>query len=1144
MRGKGRQGGRRLRNVRLSLPLVLVLCACVVRGASGQEECQWGAAEEWRQDEPTEWRRYIVRFHEYAYQEEHRARLSFLLHVDASAHRAVEGRWRWVWRDNAATRYKTDFGVVEIRPSQAGAEYAHDDVGDGAGRRRQPRRASSSSSMDTTSLEIAIRKSPELRRMVRGVHLDASLTAGTRRLLYEDQMESMASKPPGRRRTRTSFEVHQEHLIRGIAEGDWDAVGLGIDQATVGSREGTGSTRRRSPQLFGSGPGVADAMSAPKLWSQKLSGADVRVGIFDTGVDDKHPYLKNVKERSNFTKEPTLSDSLGHGSFVAGVIGSTNPSCLGFAPDVEIYTFRVFTNDQVSYTSWFMDAFNYAIVTKMDVINISIGGPDFQDLPFAEKTLEVIANGIVVFAANGNDGPKWGTVNHPAEEPSVIAVGGIDYSNKLAAFSSRGMSLKEIAATPSGYGRPKPDLVAYGSNVLGIQPQASGCRPLSGTSVASPVATGAAALLISSVPRAERAMKVNPASVKQVLQGTATRIQGSSIFEQGAGQIDMEKALERLKRYTPHASLFPASIDLTDCPYMGPFCDQPLYAGSMAVVYNSTIINGMGAHGKLVGQPTFTENSWVGGHLDVSFEYSEYLWPFTGWLAVFIRVKASSREYSGAASGTIQFTVESPPGPGETDARRSAVSVPLAVNIVPVPPRNQRILWDHFHSLPYPPVISPRDNLDDTPDTLDWHGDHPHTNFREMLAGLRRQGYFLEVLGSPFTCFDAASYGHLLIVDPEDEFHPDEISKLKNDVEEKGLNVIVFSDWYNVDMMRRMRFFDDNTLSWWTMPVGGSNVPALNDLLRPFGAELGAVVFDAEFTGAGGTVALKSACNLRRWPTGGHVFPAAKIDLKQDDGTTRADGKLYLGGVASAGNGTLSVFGDSTCLDSSQSERTRCVHVLLGMLQRAKDRSEFWMSRGARAVEEGGSELAQGPSAERRDDAEFTSMSRTVGRELRCDPTCSCMHQGLDALDRMDDPFTSVEADRRVDNDSERDEFYKDIIVFKKMISSDVVEKISSASHGDFCSTNPDGGAHVASSMLPSTSSSKPHGGFAREIVSATGTTSVYARNLAATNSIASILSMCTLIVVVWILYIMCRKQRRDPMRLPRSSSQTLPGNR
>ena len=70
--------------------------------------------------------------------------------------------------------------------------------------------------------------------------------------------------------------------------------------------------------------------------------------------------------------------------------------CPGFAPDAEIHTFRVFTNDQVSYTSWFLDAFNYAIATEMHVLNLSIGGPDYLDRPFVEKVGEITANGILL----------------------------------------------------------------------------------------------------------------------------------------------------------------------------------------------------------------------------------------------------------------------------------------------------------------------------------------------------------------------------------------------------------------------------------------------------------------------------------------------------------------------------------------------------------------------------------------------------------------------------------------------------------------------------------------------------------------------------------------------------------------------------
>jgi hypothetical protein len=46
----------------------------------------------------------------------------------------------------------------------------------------------------------------------------------------------------------------------------------------------------------------------------------------------------------------------------------------------------------------------------------------------------------------------------------------------------------------------------------------------------------------------------------------------------------------------------------------------------------------------------------------------------------------------------------------------------------------------------------------------------------------------------------------------------------------------VFADWYHLESIQRLRFYDDNTRSWWEAATGGANVPALNDLLVPFGA--------------------------------------------------------------------------------------------------------------------------------------------------------------------------------------------------------------------------------------------------------------------------------------------------------------------
>ena len=52
--------------------------------------------------------------------------------------------------------------------------------------------------------------------------------------------------------------------------------------------------------------------------------------------------------------------------------------------------------------------------------------------------------------------------------------------------------------------------------------------------------------------------------------------------------------------------------------------------------------------------------------------------------------------------------------------------------------------------------------------------------------------------------------GTLLIVDPEEEFFPEEISKLRRDVD-NGLSVMIFADWYNTTVMKKVKFYDENT---------------------------------------------------------------------------------------------------------------------------------------------------------------------------------------------------------------------------------------------------------------------------------------------------------------------------------------------
>ena len=372
--------------------------------------------------------------------------------------------------------------------------------------------------------------------------------------------------------------------------------------------------RRKGRKLLRSVPRqITSILQADVLWEMGITGAGVKVAIFDTGLSKTHPHFRRVKERTNWTNEKTLEDGLGHGTFVAGVIASSK-ECLGFAPDAELHIYRVFTNNQVSYTSWFLDAFNYAIMKKIHVLNLSIGGPDFMDQPFVDKVWELTANHIIMISAIGNDGPLYGTLNNPADQMDVIGVGGINFEDQIARFSSRGMTTWEL---PAGYGRLKPDIVTYGSAVRGSNLR-KGCRQLSGTSVASPVVAGAVTLLYSGV--LHRGSVINPASMKQALVASARRLPGVGMFEQGAGKLDLLRTYQTLSTYTPqvltthepqisyHAfqvSLHPSYVDTTECQYFWPYCTQPLYYGAVPTVVNVTILNGLGVSGKVVGDPVW-----------------------------------------------------------------------------------------------------------------------------------------------------------------------------------------------------------------------------------------------------------------------------------------------------------------------------------------------------------------------------------------------------------------------------------------------------------------------------------------------------------------------------------------------------------
>ena len=109
-----------------------------------------------------------------------------------------------------------------------------------------------------------------------------------------------------------------------------------------------------------------------------------------------------------------------------------------------------------------------------------------------------------------------------------------------------------------------------------------------------------------------------------------------------------------------------------------------------------------------------------------------------------------------------------------------------------------------------------------------------------------------------------------MLVDGEEEFFPEEVTKLKRDID-KGLSVMVFADWYNVSVMRKVKFYDENTRQWWMPDTGGANIPALNDLMAPWGMALSDDVYEGEFTLGDHEMYYASGSSIAKFPIDGIV---------------------------------------------------------------------------------------------------------------------------------------------------------------------------------------------------------------------------------------------------------------------------------
>lgn len=351
-------------------------------------------------------------------------------------------------------------------------------------------------------------------------------------------------------------------------------------------------------------------------------GTGIGVAIIDSGINDSyHADFKDstgtsrVVYRQDFTGSANSNangaawDVYGHGTHVAGIVGGngtwSSGRYAGVAPNVNLIDLRVLDGNGSGSDSMVIAAIQTALALKdtynIRVINLSLGraiATGYANDPLCQAVESAWRAGIVVVVAAGNYGRLslngsngYGTVAAPGNDPMVLTVGAMKAmstsdrtDDQIASYSSKGPTTFDHVV--------KPDLVAPGNVIVSANDRGStleaqfpankragtnlAYRPyfvLSGTSMATPVVSGAVALLLDQNP------SLTPDQVKARLMKTAYKTFPAStvstdtttgqtftsyydIFTVGAGYLDVAAALNSndLTSGTAGSALSPSAV--------------------------------------------------------------------------------------------------------------------------------------------------------------------------------------------------------------------------------------------------------------------------------------------------------------------------------------------------------------------------------------------------------------------------------------------------------------------------------------------------------------------------------------------------------------------------------------------------------
>ncbi|GAB4051195.1 S8 family serine peptidase [Catellatospora paridis] len=331
---------------------------------------------------------------------------------------------------------------------------------------------------------------------------------------------------------------------------------IAADTAAAASTAGSARTRGEAGRLGG---GIARIwldgrvkaaldrsvaqIGAPAAWAAGYDGKGVDVAILDTGVDANHPDLAGrIGEARNFTDSPDAVDRHGHGTHVAATVGGTGAASggtrKGVAPAANLLVGKVLNDGGSGYESWIVAGMEWAVESGAEVVSMSLGGSatDGQDPMSLAVDRLTAASGTLFVIAAGNEGSEY-SVGSPGAAASALTVGAVDRDDNLADFSSRGPRLGDEGL--------KPEITAPGVGIVAARAAGTSMGTVvdanyttaSGTSMATPHVAGAAALLAQAHPGWKAGQ------LKNALVSTARANAALTVFQQGAGRVDLSRAV-------------------------------------------------------------------------------------------------------------------------------------------------------------------------------------------------------------------------------------------------------------------------------------------------------------------------------------------------------------------------------------------------------------------------------------------------------------------------------------------------------------------------------------------------------------------------------------------------------------------------